>query len=32
MRSLHELDWVGLIKHTNRKPDHVMKTVWDLPE
>jgi origin recognition complex subunit 3 len=32
VRSLHELDWIGLIKHTNRRADHVLKTVWELPE
>lgn len=31
IRSLHELDYVGLIKHTGRKADHVMRTVFDIP-
>lgn len=31
IRSLHELDYVGLIKHTGRKVDHVMRTVFDIP-
>lgn len=31
IRSLHELDYVGLIKHTGRKADHVMRTVFDVP-
>ncbi|KAF9238125.1 hypothetical protein BU15DRAFT_62764 [Melanogaster broomeanus] len=30
IRSLHELDYIGLIKHTGRKPDHVMRTVFDV--
>lgn len=29
MRALHELDYVGLIKHTGRKADHVMRTIWE---
>ncbi|EIN14575.1 hypothetical protein PUNSTDRAFT_49319 [Punctularia strigosozonata HHB-11173 SS5] len=29
MRALHELDRLGLIKHTGRKADHVIKTVYD---
>jgi origin recognition complex subunit 3 len=28
MRALHELDLLGFIKHTGRKTDHVMRTVW----
>ena len=31
MRALHELDWLGFIKHTRRKADHVMRTVFDVP-
>ncbi|KIK98892.1 hypothetical protein PAXRUDRAFT_823391 [Paxillus rubicundulus Ve08.2h10] len=31
IRALHELDYVGLIKHTGRKADHVMRTVFDVP-
>lgn len=31
IRSLHELDYVGLIKHTGRKADHVMRTIFDIP-
>ncbi|TFY63732.1 hypothetical protein EVG20_g6195 [Dentipellis fragilis] len=27
VRALHELDFLGFIKHTGRKPDHVMRTV-----
>jgi origin recognition complex subunit 3 len=30
IRSLHELDYIGLIKHTGRKADHVMRTVFDV--
>jgi origin recognition complex subunit 3 len=29
MRALHELDYIGLIKHTGRKADHVMRTIWE---
>lgn len=29
--ALHELDFMGFIKHTNRKADHVMRTVYDIP-
>ncbi|KAH9015607.1 origin recognition complex subunit 3 N-terminus-domain-containing protein [Lactarius pseudohatsudake] len=32
MRALHTLDLIGLIKHTGRKADHVMRTVFDMPE
>ncbi|KAH7928820.1 hypothetical protein BV22DRAFT_1126185 [Leucogyrophana mollusca] len=32
VRALHELDYVGLIKHTGRKADHVLRTVFDPPE
>ncbi|KIJ64777.1 hypothetical protein HYDPIDRAFT_175307 [Hydnomerulius pinastri MD-312] len=31
IRALHELDYIGLIKHTGRKADHVMRTVFDAP-
>ncbi|KZT04882.1 uncharacterized protein LAESUDRAFT_813778 [Laetiporus sulphureus 93-53] len=30
IRALHTLDLLGLIKHTGRKADHVMRTVWDV--
>ena len=30
IQSLHELDFMGFIKHTNRKADHVMRTVYDI--
>lgn len=32
IRALHELDFMGFIKHTGRKADHVLKTVYDLPD
>ncbi|EGO26953.1 hypothetical protein SERLADRAFT_448068 [Serpula lacrymans var. lacrymans S7.9] len=32
VRALHELDYLGFIKHTGRKADHVMKTVFEPPE
>ena len=32
MRALHTLDFVGLVKHTGRKAEHVMRTVYDVPE
>jgi origin recognition complex subunit 3 len=32
MRALHELDYLGFIKHTKRKADHVVRTVFDLAE
>ncbi|KAN0125281.1 Origin recognition complex (ORC) subunit 3 N-terminus domain containing protein [Lactarius tabidus] len=32
MRALHTLDLIGLIKHTGRKADHVVRTVFDMPE
>lgn len=32
MRALQELDFMGFIKHTGRKADHVMKTIYDIPD
>ncbi|KAI0696528.1 hypothetical protein BC835DRAFT_1305590 [Cytidiella melzeri] len=32
MRALHELDYMGFIKHTGRKADHVLRTVYDIPD
>ena len=32
LRSVQELDFLGFLKHTRRKRDHVAKTVFDLPE
>jgi origin recognition complex subunit 3 len=29
MRALHELDFLGFVKHTGRKADHIMRTVYD---
>lgn len=30
IRALHELDYLGFIKHTGRKKDHVLRTVFDV--
>lgn len=32
MRALHELDFMGFVKHTGRKADHVVKTIYDIPD
>lgn len=32
MRALQELDYLGFIKHTGRKADHVQRTVFDIPD
>ena len=32
VRALHTLDFVGLVKHTGRKAEHVMRTVYDVAE
>jgi len=32
MRALHELDFTGFIKHTGRKADHVIRTIYDVPD
>ena len=32
VRALHTLDYVGLVKHTGRKAEHVMRTVFDVPD
>ncbi|KAF8513551.1 origin recognition complex subunit 3 N-terminus-domain-containing protein, partial [Hysterangium stoloniferum] len=32
MRSMHELEFVGFLKHTGRKIDHVLKAVFDLAD
>ncbi|KAI0046775.1 hypothetical protein FA95DRAFT_1542047 [Auriscalpium vulgare] len=29
VRALHELDFLGFVRHTGRKADHVMRTVFD---
>lgn len=30
IRALHELDYLGFVKHTGRKRDHVVRTVFDV--
>jgi origin recognition complex subunit 3 len=30
LRAVHELDYLGFIKHTNRRAGHVMRTVYDV--
>lgn len=32
IRALHELDYLGFIKHTRRKKDHVLRTVFDVAD
>ncbi|KAI0630536.1 hypothetical protein C8Q77DRAFT_1211544 [Trametes polyzona] len=32
MRALHELDYMGFVKHTGRKPDHVIRSIYDIPD
>ncbi|OBZ66967.1 Origin recognition complex subunit 3 [Grifola frondosa] len=32
IRALHELDYMGFVKHTGRKADHVIRTVYDVPD
>lgn len=32
IRGVHELDFMGFLKHTGRKPDHVTRTVFDVSE
>jgi len=32
MSALHELDYLGFIKHTRRKADHVIRTVFDIAD
>ena len=32
MRALHELDYMGFIKHTGRKADHIIRTIYDIPD
>ncbi|KAF8964769.1 origin recognition complex subunit 3 N-terminus-domain-containing protein [Flammula alnicola] len=32
IRALHELDYLGFIKHTGRKADHVLRTVFDIDD
>ena len=30
MRAMHELDYLGFVKHTGRKADHVLRLVFDV--
>ncbi|KAI1792398.1 origin recognition complex subunit 3 N-terminus-domain-containing protein [Ganoderma leucocontextum] len=32
MRALHELDYMGFVRHTGRKADHVIRTFYDVPD
>ncbi|KAI0060018.1 hypothetical protein BV25DRAFT_1828445 [Artomyces pyxidatus] len=32
IRALHQLDFLGFVKHTGRKADHIVRTVFDVPE
>ncbi|KAF8893016.1 origin recognition complex subunit 3 N-terminus-domain-containing protein [Infundibulicybe gibba] len=32
VRALHELDYLGFVKHTTRKADHVLRTVFDIAD
>jgi origin recognition complex subunit 3 len=32
IRALQEMDYLGFIKHTGRKADHVQRTVFDMPD
>jgi len=32
IRALHELDYLGFVKHTGRKADHVLRAVFDVAE
>lgn len=32
MRALHELDYMGFIKHTGRKADHIIRTIYDIAD
>ena len=32
IRGVHELDFMGFLKHTGRKADHVARTVFDVSE
>lgn len=32
IRGIHELDFMGFLKHTGRKADHVTRTVFDVSE
>ncbi len=32
IKALHELDYLGLIKHTGRKADHLVRTLFDIDD
>lgn len=32
VRAMHELDYLGFIKHTGRKADHLIRTVFDIDD
>ncbi|KAH9910496.1 uncharacterized protein BXZ73DRAFT_58354 [Epithele typhae] len=32
VRALHELDYMGFVRHTGRKADHVIRTIYDVPD
>jgi origin recognition complex subunit 3 len=32
VRAMHELDYIGFIKHTGRKADHLVRTVFDIDD
>jgi origin recognition complex subunit 3 len=32
VRAMHELDYLGFIKHTGRKADHLMRTVFEIDD
>ena len=32
IRALHELDFMGFVKHTGRKADHIIRTIYDIPD
>ena len=31
LRSMHEVEWMGFLKSTGRKKEHVLRTVYDPP-
>ena len=32
IRALHQLDFMGFVRHTGRKADHVVRTIYDVPD
>ncbi|KIO20555.1 hypothetical protein M407DRAFT_245763 [Tulasnella calospora MUT 4182] len=32
LRCFHEFDYLGLLRHSGRKVDHVMRTVYEIPD